>query len=481
MKHTALIPGLVLAMTLAGQSVWRVVAQETQISKAAEPKISTAKANSPATLAATTNVRPANGLASEAMVLLRKQCLSCHNQEKKKGGLLMVSRAALLQGGENGPVVVPGKAGDSLLAKVVLAESDPHMPPKKQLSEEQIALLRAWIDDGLKWDAAALAEVPAITIQPSQLRSLPASYQPVLAVRLSADGKRLAAGRGNQICIYDAGLTNHPILTRLEGHRDVIQSLAWSPDGKWLASGGFRRVMLWETQTFKPVMELTNLVGRVTALEFTPESDSLIAADEIPTKSGWIRVWTVGEAEPKLSWTAHADSILDLEISPDGKTLASAGVDKLVKFWELPSGKETGRLEGHTGHVWALAFKPDGSLLASGSADKDVKVWDFKTKDLKTTIGRHPASVTGLAWTHDGKSIISSCEDGAVRLCREAKESPDKTVGTADDMIYGVAVSPDAKTIYAGCHDGLVYVWDVDGKLKDKVGDPESPKKLAAQ
>ncbi|MSU21689.1 MAG: hypothetical protein EXS30_09875 [Pedosphaera sp.] len=421
-----------------------------------------------------------NALASTAMVILRKNCLNCHNAEKKKGELILESREALLKGGENGPVVVPGKASESRMAQFLLPDADPHMPPKKQLTDEQVATMRAWIDDGAKWDGKALAETNVI-LHASNLRALPTSYQPVLAIALSSDGKKLAVGHANQIWVYDVGQTNHSILGKLEAHRDVVQSLAWSPDGKWLASGGYRRILLWDAQGMKQSLEITNLIGRVTALDFTPDSTTLIAADGAETRSGLVGVWAVGEIAPKATWTAHNDTVLDLKVSSDGKLLATASVDKLVKLWELSTGKEIARLEGHSGHVLALAFKPDGSLLASGSADKEIKVWDIKTKEQKITIGRHPGGVNDLAWTSDGKKIVSGCEDGAVRLSDEAKDNPEKTFNTATDMLYAIAVTPDAKTVYAGCHDGMVYVWGTDGTLKEKLGGQNSDKKLAAQ
>lgn len=481
MHHPATILRLLSGLAALTQTMWAAPADLEDKAKTDPPKISASNAAAP--VAGENSVKPEaiQARVSEAMVILRKNCLACHNEEKKKGELVMVTREALLKGSENGPVVVPGKAGESLLSKVLLPEADPHMPPKKQLSDNQIVALRAWIDDGVKWDEKALAESPPPVVSPDQLHPLPDTYQPVLAIQLSTDGKRLAVGRGHSVCIYDVGQTNLPLVARLAGGPDVVQSLAWSPDGKWLGSGGFRRLSIWDAETLQPNRALTNLVGRVTALAFTPDSTMLVAADGEVTQNGLIHLCAVKDFEAITNWMAHADTILDLEVSPDGKWLATASVDKLVKIWELPSGKEIAKLEGHTGHVWSLAFKPDGSLLASGSADKDVKIWDLKTKELKQTVGRHPASVTALVWNRDGKQIVSCCEDGSVRLCEESKDSPVRTFSGVGDVLYATAVSADGKSIYGGGHDGLVYVWGADGKLKNKLEDSASEKKLVAR
>ena len=132
------------------------------------------------------------------MQLLKSECLACHNAEKKKGGLVLTSREALLKGGDDGAVVVTGKPDSSPLAQALLRDADPHMPPKKQLADAQIKWIREWIAGGLVWDAAALAEEePAVGFV--NLEVLPASYQPVTALAISPDGKKLAVGRGGTI------------------------------------------------------------------------------------------------------------------------------------------------------------------------------------------------------------------------------------------------------------------------------------------
>ena len=148
--------------------------------------------------------------AAAAMTILRAHCFSCHNVEKQRGQLDLTSREAALKGGENGPVLKPGKGSDSPLIKSLAAGADPHMPPKKQLPEPLIATLRAWVNAGAPWDAGVLKLLTRET-KSDELKTLPASYTPVLAVALSADGKRLASARGNQLLIHTLGTTNRTL------------------------------------------------------------------------------------------------------------------------------------------------------------------------------------------------------------------------------------------------------------------------------
>lgn len=159
--------------------------------------------------------------AAAAMTILRAHCFSCHNVEKKRGQLDLTSREAALKGGENGPVLKPGKGSDSPLVKLLAPGSDPHMPPKKQLPDKVIATLRGWVDAGAPWDAGVLKLLTRET-KSDELKALPASYTPVLAVALAPDGLRLASARANQLLIHTLGTTNRTLTATLTGARDAI-------------------------------------------------------------------------------------------------------------------------------------------------------------------------------------------------------------------------------------------------------------------
>jgi hypothetical protein len=405
-----------------------------------------------------------------AMRVLSEQCLSCHNREKKKGGLLLTSRQAALEGGDDGPAIVPGDAQKSPLIIALAADADPHMPPKKQLTEGQIETLTEWVKGGAPWDEAALTAKPAATTRPIALRPLPATYHPVLALALSPDQTRLAVGRGDHLLIFDLSKKPAALAMDLATANDLVEALAWSGDGKWLASGGFRAVRVWDLKSSQPVRTFNDLAGRVSALAFTPDGASLIAGEGEPAMPGVVRGWKLEDGEAVMKFTAHADAIFSMKLADGGKTLFTAGADKLVKQWSLPEGKEIGKFEGHTAQVMAVAVSPDGTRLASAAADREVKVWDLKTRDqLVAFAGLHQAGVTDVTWTDD-KHVISASEDGAVRIFNvENKDRAEKAFNDAGDVVYCVAVAKDG-TVYAGCHDGNVYVWSpANSKLEGKL------------
>lgn len=415
--------------------------------------------------------------AAAAMTILRAHCFGCHNVEKKRGQLDLTSRDAAIKGGENGPALKPGKGSDSPLIKLLAPGSDPHMPPKKQLPDALIATLRGWVDAGAPWDAGVLKLLTRET-KPEELKALPASYTPVLAVALSADGQRLASARANQLLIHTLGATNRTLTATLTGARDAIQSVAWSADGRWLAAGEFRRVLLFDAKTLQPFGTLDKpLAGRATAIAFTPDGSTLAVADSPGGAPGQVHLWKMGDEKPFASWTAHNDSILDLKISTSGKLLATGGADKLARVWNLATQKEVAKLEGHTSYVQAVAFGKDDAVLATGGADKEIKFWDIASSGREGSFSNRKAAVTALHWVGGGATLLAVSEDGSAstitdlkRHSGEQSSSPgnERKLTSVDDVLYAVAATPDAKTVFAGCHDGSVYVWE-GGKAPAKL------------
>ncbi len=420
--------------------------------------------------------------ATKAMALLRSNCISCHNAEKQKGGLDLSTRDLAIRGGDTGPALQPGNGPDSLMIKLLAAGADPHMPPKRQLLDRQITTLRAWVEAGAGWDLDTLNAVTTVEL-PDDFGPLPTGYEPTFAIALSPDEKTLAIGRGSRVFIHDLARKDRPAVQELSGHRDAVQSLAFSKDGRWLASGGFRTIIQWETAGWKETRRITHdLAGRVTAMAFTPDNKTLVAADSVAAQSGWLRCYEAATGDAGPSWQAHGDAVLDVDISADGKWLATGGADRLAKIWEWSTRKEAGVLERHQGHVLAVAFNPDGTWLATGSTDSDLKVWDVRTRQEVINVKIHPSAITGIQWAGDGKSLVTVCEDGLARVFNEFKVhggsersdgARERKLSGSEEVLHAVAITKDAKTIFGGADSGTVHVWGGDGKIAARLTVPK--------
>lgn len=392
---------------------------------------------------------------AQAMGILKTQCLGCHNAEKKKGDLSLETRETALEAIQSGSII------SSLTAK-----DDEHMPPKKQLPEKQINLLKAWMKAGAKWDVAALKKFGELT-PADKLAALPSGHAPAAALALSTDGRWLAAGAGSRVVVRDVSVKEMPVVATLEGHKDVVQSLAWNGDGTRLAAGGYRSVRVWNSADWKLAHTLAApLEGRVTALTFLPDNSTLVAADGATGVKGVLHRWKTGEAKPAQTVEAHADNVLSLVVSKDGRQIATGGADNLAKVWDAATLKEIAKIEGHVGHVTALAFNHDGKWLATGSADKELKVWDVASKEMLMLLGDKSAGINALMWAPDSTSLTYFDEHGGLRQVTELKShdgvrlafnsGKEKKLAALDAVPNAAVMSTDGKNIFAVTHDGIV-------------------------
>ncbi len=401
--------------------------------------------------------------------ILANKCAFCHSGNLKEGKLDLGSYEGMMKGGKRGPAVLPGKSADSLLIKLSGKTLKPFMPPKKEepLTPEELALLKLWIDQGAK-APTTVRERPKVV-----LNLPPAAVTPVLGVAVTPDKSAVAASRGNQIHIYDAGSGAHirtlidPQLTTADkkpvkaAHLSLVESLAYSPDGKFLASGSFQEVVLWDAQTGVLRQRLTGFADRVVALAFSHNGKLLATGGGVPTGDGEVKVFDVGTGKLVVEIkNGHSDTVFGVAFSPDDKILATGAADKFVKTWEIPSGKFLKAFEGHTHHVLAVGWKSDGKLLASAGADNVVKVWDFEKGEQARTIPGHGKQVTGLAFVGKTPQFATCSGDQTVRFWNVDNGGNTRNFQAPNDFLFSVAVSPDGAVVAAGGQEGVVRLYN---------------------
>lgn len=412
-----------------------------------------------------------------ALRILRDQCVGCHRPGKAKGGLLLTSEEKLKKGGDRGEVMFPGKADDSLLYQVLLQDGDPHMPPKKQLSAAESAVIKAWIDAGGGWDSSVFDEAPVAKVV--KLAPLPKAYQPVLALALSPDEKMLAIARGNSVLLADLTQAARAIVAQQSGQTEPVQSLAWSPDGKWLVTGGYQRILVWDAATMKPVREVKeSLLGNVTAVVVDSSGAFIFAADGESGGAGFLRKFDLAQGKLLATWKAHEDTIYGLRLSPRGDRLLSGSADKLAKLWDIATLKLVSVYEGHTNHVLSVAFNKDASQIATTGADREVKVWDVASREQDVSLGDKKIVFSGLYWTPDGKALAVVTDKGGGSVYTELQKhtgeqrseaAKERKLTKVNDTLTGVVLTGDGKTVYAGGFQGKVFVWDAGGKMVGEI------------
>ena len=159
--------------------------------------------------------------------------------------------------------------------------------------------------------------------------------------------------------------------------KGAIWQIAYSLDGKYLAVASSIGTWLYDAQTGAEVNLLTGHTYAATSIAFSPDGQTLASGGDWPDRT--IRLWDVATGTHKLTLDVSAFSGGSLAFSPDGKTLAGPTYDKKVRLWNATTGVHVLTLEGHTSSITSVAFSPDGRTLASGSGDDTVRLWDIGT------------------------------------------------------------------------------------------------------
>ncbi len=261
-------------------------------------------------------------------------------------------------------------------------------------------------------------------------------------------------------------------VNRLEGHNDIVWSIAFSPDGKLLASGSRdRTIKLWHPNGAL-IQTLEDHSDAITGLSFNPDGQTLASASRDKTVKLWRRHPITGKFFPKPEKTlqGHTDWVFSVNFSPDGKLLATGSKDKNIKLWRR-DGKFIKTLRGHQGWVNWVSFSPDGQFLASASDDKTVKIWRRDGKLLKTLLA-HQEGVTTLAFSPNGQILATSGRDKTVKLWRRSlksgKDSYDfhlyKTLQQHNTTVWNLNFSSDGQQLACAGDDNTVYLWKINEK-----------------
>ena len=415
--------------------------------------------------------------------VFRERCCSCHNPDKKTGGLDLTSWSQTLAGGSSGEVIAPGDPAGSYLLLLVTHESEPKMPPSAdKLPDESLAVIRDWIAGGaiersgsqpvarkqnaLALDAAAAIKPDGPPVMPPRLSLEVVSHgqrpTTIAALAASPHGEVAALGGRQQVLLYHTGSLD--LLGVLPFPEGVVRTLRFSRNAKLLlAAGGAAaksgRVVVWDVATAGRVAEVGEEFDEVLAADIS--ADQRFVALGGPAKV--VRLLATADGAAAHEIRSHTDWVTALEFSPDGKRLATGDRAGNLFLWETRGAREAGTLKGHTDAITAVAWRPDGKVVASVAEDGSLRLWDVKEAKQVKTWEAHPGGTAWVAWLADGR-LVTTGRDKKAKLWK-ADGGLERELGPLGDIGTRVAVTSDAARIFAGDWAGGVTAFaTADGK-----------------
>jgi WD40 repeat protein/mono/diheme cytochrome c family protein len=313
----------------------------------------------------------------QVLPIFQAHCQGCHQPAKANGKYVMTSFETLLKGGESGEkAIVPGEPDESYLIEQITPEDgESLMPPDKPpLADDQIALIRRWIEQGARDDTPENA-------------------------RRKVD------------------MDHPPVYTR----PPVIPSLDFSPDGAILAVAGFHEVVLVKADGSEQLARLVGMAERIESVRFAPDGARLVVAGGLPCRMGEIQIWDVAKRKLLLSLPATYDTVYGASWSPDGALIAFGAADKGVRAIDAKTGEQAAFMAAHEDWVRGTVFSPDGKSVFSASRDMTVKMTDIESQRFVGNVTTHtPGVLKGGQQAIDRHpkraEILVGGADGAAKL-----------------------------------------------------------------
>ncbi len=331
----------------------------------------------------------------------------------------------------------------------------------------------ALCSDGRTLIAAAGSKLKLLDAATQREQPLLEDPDGIYALVLSPQRTNLLAtasqtGETHTIKLLD--LASRQVLATLAGHTKTITAIAFSPDGKLLASASRdHTVRLWNvgSEDLRPRV-LTRYYSAALSLAFSPDGKYLVTSGSVQGTETPVRIFdlaTETEVTPRLE--GHTSWVYALAFSPDGRLLASAGGESTIFVWDFASRKLLYQLAGHGGNILSLAFSPGGQRLVSGGVDHTVRIWDVTARRQVGFRRGHGAAVNTVAVSSDGQSVFSVSVTGGESTAKlwNLAQQEERDVLVGPQSVFDLALSPDGKTVASVIYDTFaVQLWDVPSR-----------------
>lgn len=239
-------------------------------------------------------------------------------------------------------------------------------------------------------------------------------------------------------------------------HGFLVSSLAYSPDGKWIAAiGAGRALTLWDAKTGKEVRQFPN-INQPNSMAFSPDG-KIIATTDNP----YCYFWDVATGKELRRLKGHQNVVRSVAFSPDSKLAATAGSDGTLRLWDVATGKEQRRIDPGSGELCRLAYSRDGKWIAFTSMDGAIHLCDPATGKEQRQLKEHNKAIWFIVFSRDSKRLATSSDDGTIRLWDVATGRQSRILAENLGSERPIAFSPDGQLLASGHQDGTIRLWQV--------------------
>jgi serine/threonine protein kinase len=303
----------------------------------------------------------------------------------------------------------------------------------------------------------SVPQTPATASIGPNLQSYLLPPRAIWSVAWSPSGKYVASGIGTGIIFINDAATQATVQT-YNGHKTAVATIAWSPDGRLIASASYdQTVQVWEANTGKLIATYTDPFGAVMGVAWSPDGKHLVSGGY----EGSIQVWDARSGKILNSSASQGGEIASVAWSPNGRYIAYGGTTNLVQVVQVKSLDTLLYVfQGHGDVVQSVAWSPDSRRIASASRDHTVQVWDALTGNDIFAYHGHSDQVWSAVWSPNGRRIVSGSFDNTVQVWNTADGSNASTFQDGNQVVT-VTLSPEGKSAASGDVNGTLKWWNV--------------------
>jgi WD40 repeat protein len=315
--------------------------------------------------------------------------------------------------------------------------------------------------------AGSLIAATECTIEKPLIQPQLGHSGPVQSVSFSPDGRYALSGSQDQtLKLWD--ISSGREVRSFQGHSHRVFSIAFSPDGMYALSGSEDKTLkLWDINSGIEIRTFKGHSKLVFSVAFSPDGKYALSGSQDNT----IKLWDISSGEEIRTFVGHSSSVQSVAFSPDGKYALSGSKDNTIKLWDISNGREIRSFRGHTDSVDSISFSPDGRYVLSGSRDKTLKLWNFSTGRQIRTFKGHSEGVFSAAISTDGRYALSGSRDNTLKLWNISTGRQIRTFKGHSNYVNSIVFSRDGRYALSGSFDDSLKLWDVNsGRLIRTIG-----------